>query len=203
MEAVTTMFAHAIASPREGSDVTDDGILVVRALAGDRAATDALFRAHAAAVLGVVTRLIGRRQDAEDVAQDAFAVALSELADLRDLAAFGPWLRTIAVRQAHRYFRRRRVLRVLGLDRGVDDATLALLATPTASPDVRASLRQIDEVLATVPYEHRIAWCLRCIEGDALDDVASACGCSLATAKRWIASVQTRIDARTAPGGEP
>jgi hypothetical protein len=43
------------------------------------------------------------------------------------------------VRQAHRYFRRRKLLRALGLDRGVDDATLAAQAAPNATPEQRAA----------------------------------------------------------------
>ncbi len=182
----------AVATPIAGG-AQGEAALVEKALAGDRAATDALFRRHAAAVLGLVTRLVGRRQDAEDIVQDAFAVAVGELPDLRDRAAFGPWLRAIAVRQAHRYFRRRKLLRAFGLDRGADDATLAALAAPGASPEARAQLRALDEALATLPHEHRIAWCLRHVEGESLEDVAAACNCSLATAKRWIAAAHAQV----------
>ena len=182
-----------VSAPAPSAAAGDEAALVERALGGDRAATDALFRRHAGAVLGLVTRLVGRRQDAEDIVQDTFAAAVDELPDLRDRAAFGPWLRTIAVRQAHRYFRKRKLLRAFGLDRGADDATLAALAAPGASPEARAELRRLDEALAALPPEHRIAWCLRHVEGEALDDVAAACGCSLATAKRWIAAAHGRV----------
>jgi RNA polymerase sigma-70 factor (ECF subfamily) len=41
----------------------------------------------------------------------------------------------------------------------------------------------------------RIAFCLRHVEGMKLEEVARACGCSLATAKRRVASAQARLDA--------
>lgn len=167
--------------------------LVERAMRGDAAATDALFRRHAGPLVGLVTRLVGRSHDAEDIAQDALAVALEELPSLRDRAAFGPWLRSIAVRQCHRYFRRRKLRRALGLDQGADDATLAAQCSPDATPEQRAALARLDAVLAALPYDQRVAWCLRYVEGEQLDAVAAACGCSLATAKRWIAAAHARV----------
>jgi RNA polymerase sigma-70 factor (ECF subfamily) len=38
-----------------------------------------------------------------------------------------------------------------------------------------------------------VAWLLRHVEGERLQDVALACGCSLATAKRRIASAQAAL----------
>jgi RNA polymerase sigma-70 factor (ECF subfamily) len=46
-----------------------------------------------------------------------------------------------------------------------------------------------------VPTQPRIAWILRFVEDYRLDEVADACGCSLATAKRRIAAAQTVVDA--------
>ncbi len=192
----------AVATPV--GDGHGEEALVERALRGDARAADALFRRHAASVLGLVTRLVGRSHDAEDIVQDALATAMEQLPDLRDRAAFGPWLRAVAVRQCHRYFRRRKLRRAFGLDRGADDATLAALVAPGASPETRAQLRRLDEVLSALPHEHRIAWCLRYVEGEQLDDVAAACGCSLATAKRWIAAAHARVQEKIPfDGGEP
>lgn len=177
-------------------DASDsDGSLVARARAGERSAVDALFRRHTPAVLRLSVRLVGRHQDAEDVAQDALAVAIDELGSLRDPEAFGKWLAQITVRQAHRYFRRRKLKRLLGLDRGQDDATLASLARDDASPEARAELANIDAVLQSIDGDERVAWILRVVEGEQLESVASLCDCSLATAKRRISAAQSRIDA--------
>jgi RNA polymerase sigma-70 factor (ECF subfamily) len=132
----------------------------------------------------------------EDIVQESLATAIEELSELRDHTAFGPWLRTIAVRQAHRYFRRRKLMRMVGLDRGADDATLASFAAPSTSPEQRAALVALDAVLSTLPADHRVAWCLRYVEGEALEDIAAACECSLATAKRWISAAHVRVTER-------
>jgi len=182
----------AVLRPTGAREIADAD-LVARALAGDRWAEEALFRRHVAAVAGIATRLLGRREDAEDIVQDTFATALESLSALRDAGAVRAWLVQIAVRKAHRRFRRRKIARALGLDRATDDATLELLASDAADGEARAELRGVDRALAELPVAERMAWMLRHIEGESLEGVASACGCSLATAKRRIARADARV----------
>jgi RNA polymerase sigma-70 factor, ECF subfamily len=188
-----------------------DAELVARGLAGERFALQLLYRRHVSPVAACVTRLLARSTEAEDVVQDAFLTAFRELDRLSEPARFAPWLLRIAVRQAHRRFRRRRLLARFGLDRGVDDAQLAMVVDPAAAPDVCAELGRIDRELAALPAELRMAWMLRHVEGYALEELAEQCNCSLATAKRRIqraeASIGARLDAGDArasrdPGGE-
>lgn len=177
-----------------------DEILVERALDGDEWAEEAIYRRHVDAVMAMVVRLLGDRTEAEDVVQDTFVSALEELADLRDPAALGGWLRRVAVRKVHRRFRQRKLRRVLGLDRSVDELGLEGMAED-APPDVRAELALLDRVLRRMPAPDRIAWTLRYVEGFSLAEVADLSDCSLATAKRRIAAAARRI-ARVTQIGE-
>jgi|SRR6185312_15836197 len=165
-----------------------DGALVDRARGGDRWAEEALYRRHVHAVTRVAVRLLSRSAEAEDVVQDTFVTAFAEMHKLREQNAFAGWLLRIAVRQVHRRYRKRRLLRMLGLDGGEDDAALALQVDPSADPETVAALRELDSVLSTLATRERIAWTLRYVEGCKLEEVADSCGCSLATAKRAIAS---------------
>lgn len=139
---------------------------------------------------------MGRR--CEDVVQETFFLAFTRLKDLRHADSFRAWLIQIAVRLVRRRFRRRRLLRALGLDRQQDDARLLSEMDPAASPEVRAEIAKLDDVLSALPSGDRIAWILRHVEGHRLEEVAAACRCSLATAKRRIVRAQRRIDAHIA-----
>lgn len=198
--------AAPVTSRRPRIEPTEtDGELVQRARRGDRWAEEALYHRYVRPVTRVVMRLLARSTEAEDVVQDAFVNALGDLGKLRDDDAFGSWLLRIAVHQVHRRYRRRRLLRVLGLDRGEDDATLGDQVDFQAGPEVRAGLAEIDRLLATLPSRSRIAWMLRHVEGHELLDVARACDCSLATAKRLVGRAQTVISAhvRLEPAAVP
>lgn len=171
-----------------------DSELVLRARAGESWAQAAIFRRHAEDVTNVVTRLLGRLGDADDIVQDTFVDAFSSLSSLREPAALRSWLLGIAVRRVRRRIRRTQLLRRLGLDRGADDATLAASVDPNASPEVQAELALVDRVLGTVSADARVAWMLRRVEGEELTTVASAIGVSLATVKRRIAEVDTVLE---------
>jgi RNA polymerase sigma-70 factor, ECF subfamily len=190
----TPLEVRELSGAREADRVgPDDGELVRRALRGEPWAEEALYRRHVRTIVRVVRRLLARSHESEDVVQDTFLWALRDLRKLRQADSFGSWLTRIAVRLVHRRFRRRRLLRSLGLDREQDDATLLSEVDPAASPETCAEIASLDAVLAELPAPERIAWVLRYVEGYPLEEVAAACGCSLATAKRRIGRARTRV----------
>ena len=172
-----------------------DAALVARALAGDAASKERLYRKHVDYIAGMAARLLRSIDASEDVVQDTFVIALQNLASLRDPGAFRPWLASIAVSQVRRRLSRQRLLRFLGLDRGLDDAPLDELARDDTSAEARLDLAALDLVLRGLPAHQRIAWMLQHVEGEPLESVAAACNCSLATVKRWIASADQRVRA--------
>jgi RNA polymerase sigma-70 factor (ECF subfamily) len=158
-----------------------------------------LYRRHAAGLLAMAARLLANRGDAEEVVQDTFVTAFEQLPALREPAAVRGWLGQIAVSLVRRRFRRRKLARLVGLDRGADDATLESLADAGASVDQRAELGLLDRVMQGMKGQLRIAWMLRHVEGLELTEVASMCGCSLATAKRRIAEAEAIVGRHVAP----
>lgn len=187
---------EASAGPRSSQILVsppDDDELAERLARGDAWAAEALYRKYVPAVWGLALRLMGDRTDAEDIVQDTFAEALRDAGQLRDRRAIRSWLLSVTVHQAQRRFRRRRLLRVLGLDGRSEAPLLAALATSQAPADIVLELRLVDRVLRSLPPNQRIAWTLRYVEGCSLEEVAEYARCSLATAKRRIAAAQVRV----------
>jgi len=177
-----------------------DADLARRVGRGERWAEEAFYRRHVVRVLGLAQRLLGNHSDAEDVAQETFATAFEIWHQLRDYERAQSWLMQIAVRKVHRKFRKRRVMRLLGLDRGLDDLPLDALAREDTSAEVRSELLVLDSALKSLSARARVPWMLRYIEGLPLDEVALQCDCSLATAKRRIASAHRMLSRRVAIG---
>jgi RNA polymerase sigma-70 factor, ECF subfamily len=193
---------HALQTPLTASEPRPERIepqlsdeeLVERLIEGDSWAQEALYRRYVRMVWATALRLLGNRADAEDIVQDTFATALTDLPHLEQAAAVRGWLLRITVHQAHRRFRRRALLRRLGLDHSVDDATLAALTHPGASPETLAELSRVDRALGRLESGERFAWILRYVDGHRLEDVATACQCSLATIKRRLARANRAVD---------
>lgn len=180
--------------------LVEDAELVRSACDGLVWAKAELFRRHAGRLLGLLARLLGSHADAEDAVQDVFVAAFRTLHQLRAAEAVSGWLTQLAVHQAHRHFRQRKLRVALWLDTSAQDATLDQLADASAPSEVRVELALLAAKLGRLPTKDRMAWMLRHVEGHELVEVAQLCDCSLATAKRRVAAAQARITAHVALG---
>jgi|SRR5579862_1640110 len=84
-----------------GTAPDDDARLVARAVMGDDAAIEKLVRRHIDAAFAVALAVLGDRDEAEDVCQDAMVRALERLGDCRHPERFGAWLAEIVRNRAH------------------------------------------------------------------------------------------------------
>jgi RNA polymerase sigma-70 factor (ECF subfamily) len=167
----------------------EDRALVGRALRSEAKAFEALYRRHAEFAFNLAARIQGSAADVEDVVHDAFIKAQERLDDLRDSAAFRPWLGSIVVRLVRTRLRRRKLLGALGLT-APEPVDIDTIAAVDADPEARALLAQVYALLQTLAADDRIAWTLRYVERHRLETVAVMMDCSLATAKRRIARAQ-------------
>lgn len=69
----------------------------LRVQAGETAAYDLLVRRYMRSAFAVAYRLLGHREDAEDVVQEAFLAALANIRSFDPSRQFGPWLHRIVV----------------------------------------------------------------------------------------------------------
>lgn len=176
------------------ADVPDEE-LVARVRAGDRWAEEALFRKHVDYVTALSFRLLRNHEEADDVVQDTFIEALSQLRTLSNPSALRSWLAGIAVHKIHNRFRRQKLRALFGFYYSTHEAALLACAPEGASAEVRTELGLVDDALRLVPDVARAAWVLRHVEGFSLEEVARFCGCSLATAKRRIQRAQQSVAA--------
>ncbi len=211
-ESIASYFATVASRSRSGGPEPirldtplglSDSELARRVGRRERWAEEAFYRRHIVQVLRLAQRLLGNSADAEDVAQDTFATAFEIWHQLRDFERARSWLLQITVRKVHRKFRKRRVLRLLGLDQTVADLPLEALAREDLSAELRSELMLLDAALTEVAPPARIAWLLRYVEGSSLDEIAEQCECSLATVKRRIAAAQRVVITRANVEIEP
>lgn len=172
-----------------------DATLVTASRAGEAWAREALWGRYASVVIGLSHRLLGRDDEADDLAQEAFVQALISLDALDDPQAFASWLKTIVVRTAHKLVRRRMLLRRLGLGRQREPLDATNIVSEDAPPDVRAELHAVYTLIEALPARERIALVLRRVEGMSHEEVAAALDVSLSTAKRLAASSDAALEA--------
>ena len=156
----------------------------------DRLELERLFRSYSPLVATISLRILGSRDEMQDMVQDVFLELSRWLDRIDDAAAVKSWLTTVTVREARRRLRRRRLKTMLGLAEAPD---YQRVADTSASPAARTLLAEVYRVLDRVAVEDRLAWTLRHVASATLPEVAEHCGCSLATAKRRIARAHSAI----------
>jgi RNA polymerase sigma-70 factor, ECF subfamily len=143
----------------------DDTVPLVRAAqAGDRDAFGELYRRFSRAVHGVLLARLPRTV-ADDLVQDAFLQALKRLGELREPAAFGGWLCTIARRCAADHFRR-----------APAEDPLVDRASPQASPELAAEAHAALAAIRDLPEAYRETLTLRLVEGLSGPEIGAATG---------------------------
>jgi RNA polymerase sigma-70 factor, ECF subfamily len=153
--------------------------------------TASAFRRYAPYVAKIGIRILGRRDEIDDFVQDVFVAVHRHLDSLREPAALKGWLAKLAVHEATRRLRRRRMLNLLGLRAAYDYSDIA---DEAASPEQRTLLASVFAALDALPTSERVAYTLRHIEGQTMERVAELCRCSLSTAKRRVHSAERALD---------
>lgn len=173
-------------------DAQDDNALAGRARDGDRGAFAELVRRHQDRVFRFLLRLTGSRDDALDLAQDAFLRAWQALPGWRPEAKFGTWLFQIARNAALDLLRRRGTVEV-----ATEPAALPERSRRGDDPFVRLDgaqrVRLLERVLAELSPEHREILLLREIEEMAYDEIAATLDLTEGTVKSRLARARTAL----------
>ena len=150
---------------------SEDARLVGRAKNGDEAAFSHLYQRYARMVHGMLLARVPRI-DVDDLVQEVFLTAWRGLATLRDPAAFGGWLSTIARNRAIDFHRREVDAVELPRDLVAADAT-------AAGAEAHAALATIREL----PDAYRETLMLRLVEGMTGPEIADRTGLTPASVR--------------------
>lgn len=176
-----------------GNKPQTDRELVAALLARDPSAPVLAFRKYAPRIFGIVQRMLGTSNDAEDVTQDIFLRVFSRVHTLRDPDALSSFVLSVALRVIKWHLRQRRVRKILHLVERVPE-----ISVPGLDIDARRTLRRFYEVLDTLPADERFVLALRHIEGMTLDEVAESAAISRSTAKRRLNKGAQRLARKVA-----
>jgi RNA polymerase sigma-70 factor (ECF subfamily) len=168
-----------------------DGLAVARAIAGDREVLDAVLAALDRPLYRYISKLVARREMAEDVLQEVLFRICRKIGWLRDPDLFRPWAFRIASRECFRQLRseKRRGEEILNLD------TLETAANEGVTQEWEPRLLDwIDEL----PPASRAVIVLHYLEEMSLEEVAAVLDIPPGTVKSRLAYGLARLRQRAA-----
>jgi len=183
-----TAVLHAVpeAVPSDGPEA-----LVAAHLAGDPRAFGQLVQRFHGRLLNFIYRMIGDRDRAEDLVQEAFFRVHRHLHRFDQTRRFSTWVYTIASNLAKNELRNRSRSPLLLIEsrRSEQDEPSRPLEFPDerARPDRlfehRQLRQQVEQVVAQLTPHHREVFVLRELEGRSYEDIAEITGANLGTVK--------------------
>jgi RNA polymerase sigma-70 factor (ECF subfamily) len=175
---------------RDARELDPDGSLVERWQSGDLEAFEALVRRHERRVFRLLFRMLGNREEAEDVAQETFLNLHRHGRRFRRESRFSTFLYRVAANAA---LNRRRSL---GRERSRMDALASRQAAgeslpafprdPEGAAEHREESRRVQEAISTLPERLRLPLVLFDIEGLAYSEISRVAGIPEGTVKSRI-----------------
>jgi RNA polymerase sigma-70 factor (ECF subfamily) len=172
---------------------------------GDVDAFNRLVERYETAAYNVALRTIGSTEDAADATQDAFISAYRAMAEFRG-GSFKSWLLRIVLNACHDISRRQRRRPATSMDAIVEEIGEAPWADPDA-PDPEAVVLShearavIEQALAALPDEQRIAITLVDLQELSYEEAADAMGCAVGTIRSRLARGRARVRDRLLASG--
>lgn len=172
--------------------------LVREAQGGNRAAVQAIYEIFAPRIYNFLVRMLGSREEAEDLTQQTFLIAIGRLPGLRDANQIESWIYRIARNEAYQRFRRKKALRLDEEYAGNPETSDLIERRLHANPEellLSGELRQVlQKVLLGLPPRSREVFILAIIQGMSYKDVSAVTGRSLLAVKTDI--YRARLSAR-------
>jgi len=159
---------------------------VQRFLEGEEEAFGRIVRRWERKIYNLAWRMVGNREDAQDIVQETFLSVFKSLRYLRDPASFSTWMYQIALNHCRARRRSRSPHLSLddpGADQMIDKKPLATGIPAEDRGDPLEILDMIQKSLAGLSDDHRSAIVLKEYMGLSLEELANVMECPLSTAK--------------------
>jgi RNA polymerase sigma-70 factor (ECF subfamily) len=164
----------------------DDASLVRRCLKGEAEAIRQVVQRYQGDVYGLCVRLLGHRQDAEDVTQEVFLRVFRSLEGWDATRPLKPWIMGIAVNRCRTWMTQRTRRPEL-----VDYLHDTVAGQP--EDDTAELLGEIHDALAELRVEYRTVFVLFHEQGQPYDMIAHALDRPVGTIKTWLHRARLEI----------
>ena len=175
-------------SPRHVIDKTDAD-LVADSIGGDVQAFAELSRRYRDTYARFAVRMVGSRDDAEDVLQSAFIRAYRALDRCRDPSRFGAWLYQIVANECRTF-----VVRRARRERRIVSDEIQLRDAPAASAvDMDDTLADVQYAVDQLDVAQREAFLMRHVEQLSYEEMAEVTGDGISALKMRVKRACTRL----------
>jgi RNA polymerase sigma-70 factor (ECF subfamily) len=182
----------------------DERQLIQRCIAGDASAFEPLVEKYRQRVWRLAYQVLHDREEAWDVAQEAFVRAFHSLPSFRGQSAFYTWLFRITVNVAtDRHRQRGAQARAFGPERVTEEEWARTTPDPGGAPDQQATRAEqrdrIRRALDALPPKARAIIMLSDVEGLSYREIAEVLNCPIGTVMSRLHNARKRLKGLLGP----
>jgi len=187
-----------------GSPEIDERALIQRCIAGDASAFEPLVEKYRQRVWRLAHQVLHDREEAWDVAQEAFVRAFHSLPSFRGQSAFYTWLFRITVNVAtDRHRQRGAQARAFGPERVTEEEWARTTPDPGGDPEQQAARKEqrerIRHALDALPPKARTIIMLSDVEGLSYREIAEVLNCPIGTVMSRLHNARKRLKGLLGP----
>lgn len=171
---------------------SEDNELAARCKQGDPYAFTQLVRRHRGGVYRAAYAILGDREDAEDVAQEAFMRAYTAIRSFNHKRSFAQWIWRITVNCAISTLRKRRPITAKTVQ-GLEPEGAGTGSDPAQHASASDFRTQVRQALATLPPRQQAAISLFALEDMDMASVATVMGCAPGTVRVHVHRARQRL----------
>jgi len=170
--------------------------LVEKIRGGDGAAFEALLRPHREGMLNMAYRIVGDREEAREVCQEAMIKIFRHIDRFRSNLKFRNWAYKIVVNASYDFLRRRK--RRFDLVEARKRAAIPLGDNPETGYLRRETGRRIESALQVLSPRERVVFQLRDAEGYSIRETAEILGGSSVSVRTHLSRARKKLRAALA-----
>jgi RNA polymerase sigma-70 factor (ECF subfamily) len=188
------MKPHPLRDRARWKELSDEDLMLL-VQQGDSDCFDILVDRYKGRLFNFVFRMVGNRDEAEEIAQEAFVKAFIHAGKYKTIAKFSTWLYTIATNLVRNKIRARgrapQFVSIKELTGGAEEEQVLVdLSSSTRSPDEKFNDKELSEIINAaiqkIPEKYRTSFVLREINQLSYEEIAAATGLKLGTVRSRI-----------------
>lgn len=170
-----------------------DTYYIKRILAGDTACFASLLDKYSRPVHSLICKVVGNREDAEELAQDVFVKVFQKLSSYKGDSSFSTWLYRIAYNTAISGTRKKKYEFLAIEETVITNVSEEEVAEALGQTDTYTQLDLLDAALAKLPPDERAIILLFYMKEKTIGDISEITGLSESNIKTKLHRIRKKL----------
>ena len=170
-----------------------DTYYIERIQAGDTASFACLLDKYSRQVFSLIVKVVGNREDAEELAQDVFVKVYRNLPSFKGNSSFSTWIYRIAYNTAISETRKKRHEFLAIEESVISNVSEEEVADALGRSDTSEQMNKLDAALALLPPDERAIILLFYMKEKSIEEIADITGLSASNVKVKLHRIRKKL----------